>query len=503
MLGAFKGDGWARSLAALIHRRAGAIVLVALVLTAAAGWMASNLKVDQEMRRLLPDDFPSVVRLDRLQDEIGQQSHLYVTIRSPDREANIAFGRGVYERIAQREDIRYVLFERDLTFFDDHALLYASMGDLIDLRRRVILRIREEVRKQAYGDFSVLTEEERNANKPSAEKAANDLGFDVDEVKSKYGLKDAAAEYMETDEGRVMVVKIRPTAPSTDVAFSNKLSSDIRAIVDELGPASFHPEMEVDLNGAYVQHAKRVKDVQTEIYGGAFCSGRAVAAHAGGLLPQRAVDSADFRAAAGLCRGGVGVRLAGLRRSQPRERIHLRGAAGVGDRLWDPRAVADPSGAGPRATVRRCDSRRACDERADDGGRGRLDRAGLRGAHRGGLSGLRSVRHACRRRGRARVGRRGRSDALAHGGVGPRASLDSAGAGELSGDGTVGTTVSDPRPDAWPGAGWAWRCGPGQTSISWSSSTISSSSADVARRPRGRARRAIATRPGAPRRSIP
>src|SRR5690606_30696162 len=134
-------------------------VLVALLLTAVAGVLASRLRVDQELRRLLPDDFPSVTRLDRLSEEIGQQSHLYVTVRSPDRAANIRFGEAVFARVEGRPDVHHAIFRRDLQYFEDRALLFASLGDLVDLRRRVIERIRDEVRKQAYGDFSVLDDD--------------------------------------------------------------------------------------------------------------------------------------------------------------------------------------------------------------------------------------------------------------------------------------------------------------------------------------------------------
>ena len=255
---------WAQRLSKFIHRRFALVLLVGLVFAIASTILATNLRIDQELRRLLPDDFPSVSRLDRLQARAGQQSDLYVTIRSPSREANIAFGEAVQQALSEREDLRYVVFRRDLTYFDEHALLYASLGDLLDLRRRVIAKVREEVRKQAFGDFS----DDETPTKAGGKDDAEALGFDPDEVRERYGVSEASQEYMEADEGRVMVVKMRPVRPATDLEFAQQLTDDVQRIAEGLDPHSFHHELTFGLDGSYVQHQQRVKDVQNEVRGG-------------------------------------------------------------------------------------------------------------------------------------------------------------------------------------------------------------------------------------------
>jgi len=250
-----------------IHRRFRAILVGGLLLAVLSGIAASNLRIDQELRRLLPDHFPSVTRLDRLQARAGQQSDLYVTIRSPSREANIAFGDAVVESLKDRDDLRYVVFRRDLAYFDEHALLYASLADLLDLRRRVIAKIREEVGKQAFGDFSA-----KEPAKAGGEDDAEALGFDPDEMRERYGVSEASQEYMEADEGRVMVVKMRPVRPATDLEFARALTDDVQRIATELDPHGFHHEMSFELNGSYVQHQKRLKSVQDEVRGGSIAA---------------------------------------------------------------------------------------------------------------------------------------------------------------------------------------------------------------------------------------
>ena len=260
---------WAQRLSTFIHSRFRLILALAAVFAVLSTLAATNLRIDQELRRLLPSTFPSVVRLDRLQARAGQQSDLYVTIRSPSREANVAFGTAVEEALQGRDDIRYVVFRRDLSFFDDHALLYADLRDLLDLRRRVIAKIQDEVAKQAFGDFSSKDDE---AKETSAKDDAGALGFDPDEVRESYGLSEAYQEYMEADEGRLMVVKMRPIRPATDLEFAQALTAEVDGIVKGLEPTSFHHEMTYELNGSYVQHQERLKSVQQEVWGGSIAA---------------------------------------------------------------------------------------------------------------------------------------------------------------------------------------------------------------------------------------
>lgn len=263
-------------LARFLHRRAGLVLLVTALLVVVATMLASRLRIDQELRRLLPDHFQSVQRLERLSTRLGQQSDLFVTIRSPSREANIAFGERLAERLAERNDVRFVQFRRDLAFFEERALLYASLADVVDLRRRVIHRIREEVRKKAFGEFDSAEDEEADAKAPEASASASALGFDIDEMRKSYGVSETTSEFMEADEGRLMVVKIRPTRPSTDLAFAQQLSAEVLASAESLEPAKFHPELTFGLDGAYVQHTGRVRSLQTEVLGGSLSAAAAL-----------------------------------------------------------------------------------------------------------------------------------------------------------------------------------------------------------------------------------
>ena len=122
------------------------VVLISLVATVAAGWAAYHLDIVTDLKRLLPDDFPSVERLDDLQERAGNQSDIVITVKSNDPDANIRYGRRLAELMEKESSIRYVRFHRDLSTLEKKALLYLSVDKLEEIRTDVIERIKKQVR---------------------------------------------------------------------------------------------------------------------------------------------------------------------------------------------------------------------------------------------------------------------------------------------------------------------------------------------------------------------
>ena len=254
-----KRHGWIRHLVAFTTGRPWTVAGMALVLAGISIWFTLQLRIDQELRALLPDWFPSVSRLLALEERQGNQSDLYVVIRSPSRDENIRFGGAVAEVLEERDDIRFVVFHRDYAFFEDRALLFMDMDELEDLRERVKARIQAEVRDELMGELD--DEEAPGEGEPEPLP-------DEDSLRSEYGLEDTLSEYFEADEGRVIVVKARPIHPNTDVEFSRTLNREVMAAVEALDPTSYHPEMEVEIEGSFAENARRVGSMESNVVTG-------------------------------------------------------------------------------------------------------------------------------------------------------------------------------------------------------------------------------------------
>ena len=251
-----RGTGFGPRLAGFIARFPALIVTVALMMGVLGFFGARRLGIDQELRAMLPEDAPSVLRLAAVSERLGNQSDLYVSIRSPSRAANIAFGAKIAAALSGRPDIRYVLFHRDPAFFKTNALLYAPLADLLELRSQVIATIQARVRKElsAFGD-----------DEPPA---AAGIDFDEAELRRRYHLEDPPPEYFEADEGRLIVVRARPTRPNIDFAFTKTLFTEVNAIIAGADPLAHHPAMEVVINGSYARHSKLASDLQRDIING-------------------------------------------------------------------------------------------------------------------------------------------------------------------------------------------------------------------------------------------
>ena len=249
-----------KRLADLIERRGKLLVLISILLAIPAIWTASKLRVDQNFRRLLPSDAPEVLRLEQTDATIGSQSDLIIAIRSPSREANIKFGHLLADELEQRKDLsfRYILFHQDDEFFETNALLYASIPDLLDLRDRVRRRIKKAIKSSL--DLGLDDPEDKPAP------VEDDLSQDG--LKERYNLDKRLREYMEADEGRVVIIKAKPEKSNSDIEYSQLLTSTLESIVNRIDPKSFHADLTVQIEGSYAENTRRVRNLQGAIVSG-------------------------------------------------------------------------------------------------------------------------------------------------------------------------------------------------------------------------------------------
>ncbi|MEZ4265964.1 MAG: MMPL family transporter [Myxococcota bacterium] len=243
----------ARRVVNLVEHRPWLVVALSLLFLVGSLWTAKGLRVDDDLKVLLPPDAQSIARLEALKERMGNQSDLVVSVESPSRDANLAFAAAIAERMRARDDIRFVVFHQDRAFFENNLLLYLGLDDLLDLRRRVIERIQSEVRSELSLGFDDDEDEAPKDKAATDENAKSDDPLDMgeDELRERYGIDEKMPEYFEADEGRVIVVTARPITGTTDVSFVRSLISGVESDVAALAPTSFHPDMVVKLEGAY------------------------------------------------------------------------------------------------------------------------------------------------------------------------------------------------------------------------------------------------------------
>ena len=112
------------------------VLVLAVVITALAGWLASRLHVDSDLRSLLPSGDPVLVSLDRIETSFGTLGSVNIVVRGGTVDQRHAFADAVADKVADSELVRDVEYRLRSDFFADHALYYLADPEI---RRRAWL----------------------------------------------------------------------------------------------------------------------------------------------------------------------------------------------------------------------------------------------------------------------------------------------------------------------------------------------------------------------------
>lgn len=267
-----------------------ALVLAIIVaFTALSVWRGTLIRVETDLKRLLPEDAASVQALEEARERRGDSDQYVIAVTSPDPLATVRFVDALAARMAEWPEAEWVAAKEDRQFFRDNALLYLPVEDLrrIHDNLRRIIRMRLGEANPLYVDLEAEDREAEDWNWRDADAwidplTLTELGLEQDAVSALFpfmadlgegsGDGSGAAVALSEDEriaqarrdlpeqyrdyyiapsGRVAVVKARLSGRSTDITFSREMFERGMSLIAELDPASFHPEMRAQVVGAY------------------------------------------------------------------------------------------------------------------------------------------------------------------------------------------------------------------------------------------------------------
>ncbi|MGL1902752.1 MAG: MMPL family transporter [Fibrobacterales bacterium] len=134
---ASKIDLFAQRYIAFAERFRFLIIFIALILFAATGYYTfNNLKINNDLSVLLPQDTPSVLALNESNERFGSSDKFIIVIQNEDPQYVATLQKKVKEIIdTEWNDIAISSnYERDNSFFVDHALLYLPVPHLERIR---------------------------------------------------------------------------------------------------------------------------------------------------------------------------------------------------------------------------------------------------------------------------------------------------------------------------------------------------------------------------------
>ncbi len=247
-----------------VVRRAGWVLGTALLLSVAGLYQAQTLSIDTDFAKLLPDDHPTVQALERLRDTVGGESDVAVGIESPSFEANKQFAEAFIPRALelQQDDgepyLTRVEYRRDVEFLKDNALYFASEEELGAVEQFLDQQI-EEAKREANPFYVEVDEEDE------------DETGEEEELQNMYD-RLVGTEYPISPDSTTMVLRFYPSGAQTNVGFIEDVYDELEALVDSMGPASYHPDMEVTLAGRLLRQQAEVDAITSDVVN-SFASG--------------------------------------------------------------------------------------------------------------------------------------------------------------------------------------------------------------------------------------
>jgi predicted RND superfamily exporter protein len=243
---------------ALLARRPRATLLAVLALATLAVPLAATLRLRSSLKELLPSDSPSVRALDRVIERVGGVGNLIVAVESPDPRANQRFADDLAEGLrrvpagwVRYVDYRVAPVER---FYEEHGLLYLSAPELARLRDEIARTIRAE--KARANPFFVDLDA-----RPSLDLDA----LTRDKRREDAGPVRVVDGYYGGDDGRLLILLVRPFGTNMSVDASRELVARVQAVARGLDPARYHPQLTVGYTGTFMTAIEEYEALRRDI----------------------------------------------------------------------------------------------------------------------------------------------------------------------------------------------------------------------------------------------
>lgn len=240
------------------------VLIVAIGLSVYGAMQAAKLDIETDYSNLIPETYPSIIALEEVRATVGGEgSDVAVGIISPSFEASKAFAEDLIPRAFELKRggepyLSSVEYKRETEFLRNNALYFATDDEL----DRLIQYLEDELEE------SIL---ELNP-------FFLDLDFDDDEEIQDEGSREEDLEEFEDlynwlvgndypihADGTSMTLRFFPGGSQTNIRFIDALYRDLEALIAELDPSSYHPELEIVLAGRLMHRSIQVQAIRNDV----------------------------------------------------------------------------------------------------------------------------------------------------------------------------------------------------------------------------------------------
>lgn len=253
-------------LATVIARWHLLVVLLAALVSALAYQGAARIKLDTSLEALMPKGVASVENLKKVLEKTGSFSSAMVVIDSPDPIAAERFAADLRTRLIQSVDwVEAAEYAEDFSVFEQHKLLYLDTDELRDIKSRLEAAA-PVARAPLISEFRGAPVNVRIRSAP-AKPSASSLDLDDLEQRLSEGLPGTGGtqKLFRSSDGRITLLVVWPKTGFSGLGPSKRIIRDLQDITADMAPASYHPEMRVDVGGRVYNKVVQFDAVLTDL----------------------------------------------------------------------------------------------------------------------------------------------------------------------------------------------------------------------------------------------
>ena len=242
---------WSR----LSHRRPWLPLTVAALLTAVALPSALTMRLDTDIKRMLPDDSPVVQEMETATAKVGGVGYFSVLAEHDDPDTAIRFIEAMAARVEAHPQVRAVIHENPVDFVREHQLLYVPQAELRELREVVE---KERLRLNPFY-VDLRTDDEKRA-------AAEHTTRKLERVRELRRPIDGMTRHHTSADGRVVAMQVRPRSAVTRIGLTRDIYQDLQREAAALkAEGGFPSDLQVHVSGSLRNKVDEYKAIVADI----------------------------------------------------------------------------------------------------------------------------------------------------------------------------------------------------------------------------------------------
>jgi hypothetical protein len=202
-----------------------------IALGVVTGWLTSKLTIESDQLALISQDLPEVKAVKRVIDMVGGTGYLQFALRSDDKATMKRVSDDLVERMkaAKQPDgtpwVRFITYKVPVDFIQENMVLFIRTEDLEEGRKRIMAYLKDQLRR-ANPFFIEI-------------KKTEPVKLDMEDLIQKYssvGKKSIRDDYYISDDGKMVLMLVKPMWNSTDLQKTEKFVEFLTGLTYDATP---------------------------------------------------------------------------------------------------------------------------------------------------------------------------------------------------------------------------------------------------------------------------